>query len=439
MFFPHGNHGKVSDLGIRRSFYYWRCRILCSLTLGYATFYIVRQNFQVAAPLMLRELEYSRSQMGWAFSMFALIYGIGKFVSGVVCDKTSARYFMTVGLLGTALCSLCIGCTHSVILLALFYALNGAFQSMGWPPVARLMVHWYSPQELGTHWGIVNASHQAGSVIILLGGSWMLVHWGWRTVFIIPAMFAFTVSAILFHRLRDIPEAMGLPSIEDMEGLRHTSGHEDTEVVTLREIFMEHILPNPSLWYICLANFFLYIIRMGFFNWAPMFLQEARGASIMMSGLQSMGFELMGALGGLCAGWVSDKIFKGRRNRTCVYFMLVLIAILLIFWMVPTLSVITNTLFLFIIGFFVYGPQMLAGCAGAEFSSKRAAAAGNGLTGMFGYLGAAFSGWGIGKIVDMWEWNAMILFFAICAIISTLFFALNGRILRRRHNPGRIP
>ncbi|MDR3143414.1 MAG: MFS transporter [Puniceicoccales bacterium] len=417
---------------VRQTFLYWRSRILYALILGYTTFYIVRQNFQVAAPSMLHELGYTRCQIGWAFSSFALIYGLGKFISGVICDRTSARYFMVIGLLGASLCSLLIGCSHSITLLALFYALNGVFQSMGWPPVARLMVHWYSPRDLGTHWGIVNASHQVGSVIILLGGSWLLIHWGWRSVFILPAGLALLISAVLFQRLRDIPESMGLPSIEEMEGLDPSSGHEEGESVTLREILLEHILPNPSLWYVCCANFFLYIVRMGFFNWAPTFLQEARGASVMMSGVQSMGFELMGALGGVFAGWVSDKFLQGKRNRACVYFTSALIVVLLLFWWLPLRSTALNTLFLFILGFLVYGPQMLAGCAGAEFGSKRAAAAGNGLTGLFGYLGAAFSGWGIGKIVDVWGWNAMILFFSLCTAISMGFFMLNGQQARKK-------
>ncbi|MDR0728299.1 MAG: MFS transporter [Puniceicoccales bacterium] len=417
---------------VRRAFGYWRSRILYALILGYATFYIVRQNFQVAAPSMLRELGYTRCQIGWAFSSFAIIYGFGKFISGVICDRTSARYFMVIGLLGASLCSLFIGCSHSITVLAGFYALNGAFQSMGWPPIARLMVHWYSPRELGTHWGIVNASHQVGSVIILLGGSWLLVHWGWRSVFLLPAGLAFLISAVLFQRLRDIPESLGLPSIEDMEGLERSSGHEDSEVVTLREILLEHIFPNPSLWYVCCANFFLYIVRMGFFNWAPTFLQEARGASVMMSGIQSMGFELMGALGGLSAGWISDRLLRGKRTRTCVYFMSALIVVLLLFWWLPLRSATLNMVFLFILGFLVYGPQTLAGCAGAEFGSKRAAAAGNGLTGLFGYLGAAFSGWGVGKIVDVWGWDAMILFFSLCTAISMGFFMLNGQKARKK-------
>jgi OPA family glycerol-3-phosphate transporter-like MFS transporter len=84
-----------------------------------------------------------------------------------------------------------------------------------------------------------------------------------------------------------------------------------------------------------------------------------------------------------------------------------------------------NAVFLFLMGFFIYGPQTLVGISGAELGSKRAAAAANGLTGTFGYLGGAVSGVGIGKIADLWGWNAVFLFFGICAILGTFFFILN--------------
>jgi sugar phosphate permease len=175
---------------VNRQYRYWRSRIFYSLFLGYATFYLVRQNFAVAAPEMVKEFGYTKSEIGWIFTLFSIIYGIGKFISGTICDRTNARYFMSIGLIGAALCALCVGFSHSIWFFALFYALNGIFQSMGWPPVARLMTHWYMPQELGMRWGIINASHQFGSTAILIGGSWLLAHFGWRSVFIAPAAIA---------------------------------------------------------------------------------------------------------------------------------------------------------------------------------------------------------------------------------------------------------
>jgi hypothetical protein len=58
---------------IDEQYAYWRIRILYSLIVGYATFYLVRQNFQVATPKMLNELGYTRAEIGWVFSAFAII------------------------------------------------------------------------------------------------------------------------------------------------------------------------------------------------------------------------------------------------------------------------------------------------------------------------------------------------------------------------------
>ncbi|MDR1595688.1 MAG: MFS transporter [Puniceicoccales bacterium] len=402
---------------------YWRFRTVYSLIIGYAAFYLVRQNFQVVMVNMLKEFNCTKTDIGWALTAFALIYGVGKFFGGIICDKTNARWFMTVGLLGSALCSICMGLSSTLWSIALFYAANGIFQSAGWPPVSRLMTQWYSADRLGTMWGTVNASHQIGSVVILTLGSLILKRLGWRYTFLIPAVVAIFLAFFLAERLRDSPQSLGLPSVEEKENL--TEEHSDGEDVTLKEIFLKHILPNRALWYVCCANFFVYVIRMGFFNWALMFLKESRGAEIMTSAWMSSAFEMTGTIGGFLAGWMSDRVFGGRRNCTSFYFMIILMLVLLIFWALPTNSVFMNTLFFFAFGFSVYGPQTLVGVAGAEFGSRRAAATGAGLTGTFGYLGSAISGWGVGKIADECGWSAVFLFFAICAAAGAFFFMLN--------------
>ncbi|MDR2735529.1 MAG: MFS transporter [Puniceicoccales bacterium] len=423
-------HEKVID----RQYAYWRKMILFLLITGYASFYIVRQNLQVVFPAIQSEFGCKKSEIGWAFTWSSLIYGIGKFVSGVLCDKIRVRYFMAIGLAGTACCSLFSGFSSSISSIIMLYLVGSIFQSTGWPPVPKLMTHWYSPNELGTKWGIVSLSHKIGSILILVGGSWLLAKFGWRSVFIISGLMSLMVAGLLFWKLCDTPESMGLPSVEKKEGLQRQTTHRDNESVTLREIFLEHILPNRTLWYVCFANFFVYIIRMGFFNWAPTFLQEAKGASVSMAGWQSAGLETAGAISGVLAGWMSDKIFKGRRNCTCFYFMVALIAVLLIFWKLPVVPQFVNMAFLFIIGFLIYGPQTLAGLSGAEFGSKRAAAAANGLTGTFGAMGHAVAGIGVAKIADTWSWNATMVFFAICAMFGTFFFALNWNSTAQKHD-----
>jgi sugar phosphate permease len=435
----------------------WRIQILYTLIIGYAAFYLVRQNMQVAVPLMMREFGCSRTHIGFVFSAFPVVYGIGKFVSGALCDRVNVRYYMSIGLLLAALTSLFIAIAVPMsaffssifsvaicplVIVATFYSFNGLFQSAGWPPIAKLMTNWFSPKQLGTFWGIVNASHQIGSVLILVGGAWLSQRYGWRSVFYVPAILCIFVAFFLFKNLCDTPESEGLPPVAVYEGLEvekspsQCAAEGSSVYPSFREIFFTHILPNRALWLVCWANFFLYVVRMGFFNWAPTFLQEARGSTALGSSCQTALYEVAGLIAGIFAGYISDRWAGGRRNAVCTVFVGLQILSLLIFWGIPNshLAVhsdfpichpIFDTSLLVVIGFFVYGPQALAGVVGAELGSGRAAATANGLTGLFGYMGAVFSGFGVGIITDHFGWNYAILFYIVCAAISLLFFSLN--------------
>ena len=225
--------------------------------------------------------------------------------------------------------------------------------------------------------------------------------------------------------LRDTPESMGLPPIEKYKGnVTESSEEEEDESESLKDIIRNHILNNKLLWYVCFANFFVYIVRIGVLDWAPTFLVEAKGSALGKAGLKVAGFEIAGILGALLAGWMSDKIFKGRRGPVNVICMALLIAVLFYFWKIPAGNEWLDGMALFAVGFLVYGPQMLVGVAAADFASKKAAATATGLTGTFGYLGSTVCGIGTGLIVDKWGWDGGFIFFIGSAAMGTILFLL---------------
>lgn len=83
----------------------FRWRILESTFIGYATFYVVRNNLPVVSEEMGQALSYSKGQIGDLLAVTAIAYGIGKFLMGAWSDRSNPRYFMPAGLLLTALCS----------------------------------------------------------------------------------------------------------------------------------------------------------------------------------------------------------------------------------------------------------------------------------------------------------------------------------------------
>ena len=66
----------------------------------------------------------------------------------------------------------------------------------------------------------------------------------------------------------------------------------------------------------------MYIVRFGFLDWGPTFLWQFKGIPVAKGGLMIIAFELAAVIGTIFAGWVTDKVFKGRGVRTCVFCML---------------------------------------------------------------------------------------------------------------------
>lgn len=76
---------------------YWRRHILLTIWLGYALFYFTRKSFNAAVPEILANGVLSRSDIGLLATLFYITYGVSKFVSGIVSDRSNARYFMGIG------------------------------------------------------------------------------------------------------------------------------------------------------------------------------------------------------------------------------------------------------------------------------------------------------------------------------------------------------
>ena len=78
---------------------------------------------------------------------------------------------------------------------------------------------------------------------------------------------------------------------------------------------------------------------------------------------------------------------------------------------------------MFWVGFFVFGPQMLIGIAAAELSHREAAGTATGFVGLFGYIGAALTGYPLGLTIQKFGWNGFFLIVGLCAVLAILILA----------------
>ena len=84
---------------LQKDFYLWQIRVMFGLMWGYALFYLVRKNFSMAMPGIEAEYGFSNTALGWFLSTHSLLYGIGKFLNGILSDYCHPRWFMSIGLI----------------------------------------------------------------------------------------------------------------------------------------------------------------------------------------------------------------------------------------------------------------------------------------------------------------------------------------------------
>ena len=404
-----------------KTFQYWRMRIMLCMIAGYASFYLIRQNFSLAIPAIEQDLGYSKTQIGAIWSAGALLYGLGKAAAGLIGDRMSARYLMTFGLFMSGVTSFYFGLCDNLSHFMTAWVVNMCFQSLGWPSCARLLTHWFSPKELGTKWAVWNSSQQIGGAIILIVGGYLLMHAGWRYVFFVPAIFSMCMAIFLLFAMRDTPESIGLPSMEEHHGLEKNT---DDAHMSSWEVLTQQVLRNKLVWYMCIANFFVYVTRMSLFTWGPTMLREMKGSTIYEATSLTAAYDIAGIFGGILAGILSDKFFKGYRGRAGFFFMLGISAAITFLWLSPVGSTWAHLIGMVGIGFMISGPQILVGVAAVDFSSKRTAGVASGLTGTIGYMGTAAAGAGFGALVEYCGWDYTFMVMSVSTLVGAFFFAL---------------
>jgi OPA family glycerol-3-phosphate transporter-like MFS transporter len=411
-----------------------RLQVFLGIFFGYAGYYLVRKNIALANPELVKlGLGFSKTELGFVMSALALSYGLSKFVMGTVSDRCNPRFFLVTGLVLSAAINLLIGLnpalTSSIWVMFFLMLVNGWVQGMGWPPCGRTMVHWFSTKERGTKMSIWNIAHNIGAMLIgplaILGSSLFMLE-SWQSAYIVPASVALIVAAFAFAVLQDTPQSVGLPPIEEHRNDYPIEQVENVEQeLTTKEILFKYVLNNRNLWYIAIANIFVYFVRYGVLDWAPTYLSEVKNFSFDKSSWAYTIYEFAGIPGTILCGWLSDRWFNGRRAPAGILFMGGVTVAVVIYWLNPAGHPLIDNLALFAIGFLIYGPVMLIGLHALDLVPKKAAGTAAGLTGLFGYIGGAVTANALmGVVVDKTGWNGGFIMLTASCLLAIFFLSL---------------
>lgn len=441
-FAPAPHKPRLPEEQVRRIFPRLRWQILESTFIGYATYYLVRNNVGVVAKDIKASLGYDDAMLGSILAATAISYGVGKFLMGALSDRSNPRIFMGVGLLLTAFCNFAFGATANYTGHLYLWMLNGLFQGMGWPPCGRSMGHWFSEKERGFTFSIWNTSHNVGGGIAGVIAAESAVRFGgWQYAFYVPGILAVIGAVYLFWRLRDTPQSEGLPPVEEYrndytEHMRKFGTYEHE--LSFYELFVNNVLLHKWIWLLAIANFFAYITRYAMIDWGPLYLQEVKGATISKGGIAVLVLEWGGIPSTIFLGWASDKL-GGRRGMLAALAMLPIIAAYACILVIPPGYLVLDMLMLIVIGFFIYPVINLITIIALDLTSKKAIGTAAGFIGLLGYFGRTTHALGFGAMLKHFKelygvhtaWNIIIAATLVSTFIAFLLLLLTWRVKPR--------
>ena len=420
------------------SYKWWQWETLLVTMGGYALYYVIRKNLSIAMPLLV-EIGVSKVQLGAFLTAGGIVYGVGRFLNGIVADRNSARKVMATGLFICSAVNMLFGFSDFIALghaarvvadgtavatalvwtMGVVWIVNQYFQGMGVGPCIKTLPKWFPPDELSTKQSIWNLSHSVGAGAVFALCGWLLIpaFHSWRLCFIVPAAIAALGGVAVLILFKDSPEEVGL-SLHIADNSSHVSSltsdedvrqqKRDESAADYKSYVSRWVFRNPKVWIIAIADFFVYTVRFAALDWGIVLLMETKGLSLVAATTLCFVFEIVGGnLGMVVAGWATDRFFGSRAHRTSVVCMAGAAAAIAAFWLVPsTMPLVVKLLPFMMIGFFIYGPQALLGVATTQQATPRAAGVAGGFVGIFSYASTILSGIGFGFVAQQWGWNA---------------------------------
>nr|WP_158997241.1 MFS transporter [Pigmentibacter ruber] len=429
---PKTSSVKVPNENIKETYNRFRIMALSSVFVGYLSYYLVRNNFTLSTPYLQHELQLTNTQIGFLSSCMLISYGISKGVMSSLADKANPKMYMALGLILCAIVNIGLGFSSLFWVFAGFVVLNGIFQGMGVAPSFITIANWFPSSERGRVGSIWNISHNIGGGVVspIIGGSLALLGQDkWQiSSFIIPAGISIGIAFLVIYLGKGSPTQEGLPELKEIipekMGLNQNNEQQAPENMSAYQIFVKYVLKNKNAWYVAFVDVFVYMVRFGMLSWLPIYLLKEKDFTKNEMSIAFLFFEWAAIPSTLLAGYISDKLFKGRPMPLAIICMSLIFVCIIGYW--QSESVHTVTIFASIVGCLIYVPQFLASVQTMEVVPKFAVGSAVGLRGFMSYiLGATLGTSLFGFLVDKFGWHAGFYTLMLGAILCIVFCILS--------------
>ena len=416
-----------------------RMRVMVAITLGYAFAYTCRLALSVVKKPLIDAGIFSPADLGLIGAALFYTYALAKLVNGFLADHANIKVFFAAGVIASALVNIGMGFSTILWVSVALWALNGWFQGFGAPSGVVSLANWFSNRERGRFYGIWSTAHSMGEGLTFVFVAALAAYFGWRWGFFGPGLLCLGVGVAVYYWVQDRPRTLGLPAVADWRK-DHWGTPAQLQNATVFRTQLS-ILGMPAIWVLALSSATMYVTRYAINSWGVLYLQEARGYSLLEASSFLTVNTFAGIAGCLVFGYFSDKFCGARRPPANLVFAVIeLIGLALIFYGPRDHAML-------VLAFILYGVGLnglvtsLGGLFAVDIAPKRVAGAALGFVGVFSYIGAAVqehvsgglieSGMRMVEGVRVYDFEPAIVFWMGSSALSLLLAASLWRVRLR--------
>ncbi|MGV8056693.1 MAG: MFS transporter [Smithellaceae bacterium] len=296
--------------------YRWIFAMGCMLVYFVTT--IDRINLSISATTIMKEFGLNATQFGVIMGAMMPCFALFNIIGGYFGDRSSPSRIVkwSIAIWSMTLAWFCWIATYPwMIINRLFF---GASEGMGSPMQHKMGVSWMLPNERGRLVGLGAAASVMGVTLGAPFCATIVSYYDWRTLFYILAVFGFVCVGILHVIIRDKPRDHKWVSKEELELIesslekeRKGKGKETGTVSTKQDTI--NLLKSTYLWLGCFSYATVYMLWWANISWLPGYLVAEKGFTVLKSGWLSSIPYLIGAIGMVSGGFITDHLSKGKR------------------------------------------------------------------------------------------------------------------------------
>ena len=256
---------------------------------------------------MKADLRISNTQLGLAFSAFAIPYAFFQLVGGWIGDRLGPRLTLALCCGLVAMATVLTGAATGIVSLFILRLALGFGEGAGFPTATRAMASWTPQGNWGFAQGIVHSFARIGNAVTPPIMAGLLVYSTWRGSFVILGVASLLWLVVWAWYFRNDPREHPSMTPPILSSLPLRAAGAARSVPWLR--LARHMMP------VTIVDFCYGWTLWLFLTWIPAFFFENYHQNLQASALFSGGVLLAGVIGDTMGGLVSDRLLHKTRSH----------------------------------------------------------------------------------------------------------------------------